>query len=416
MKIYQITWVGILLMTTTLLSIDIYAQQTLNLPYSNENMVLTNEIKFHNKLSENQKNSNEYFNRESVFVKGAKLLIKKNKKLKNFKDAYIIYDYDSNKMYKCYQYQMTGKNGEIMINYVYDDKENTLSRNVHIPGVALEYEGFSKLGKYTATTISYDKRNLNDKLFSIEGFEVKSKQEMFNIFDSLDKNQLLINKNNKPSLIKEKEIGAINIKVKPSATHPKIIRSDYYHSIFYRKRKQNGKLLLFLTGTGGKPNRSPLHFFETALDEGYQIINLSYINTQSVSTVCMGENLKEDNDCAENFRMKRVFGDNTTYLIPDEYDDAIIPRLTKLLEYLIKEDPHGNWDNYIENGNILWNKIAVSGQSQGGGMACMIAKKFEVDKVITFSGGWDKSNENEIANWYSNASITPSENGMDYII
>lgn len=58
--------------------------------------------------------------------------------------------------------------------------------------------------------------------------------------------------------------------------------------------------------------------------------------------------------------------------------------------------------------------ITVSGQSQGGGMAAFIAQRKLVNRIITFSGGWDfserhKSKKNKIAKWYSHKSITPPE-------
>jgi len=105
-----------------------------------------------------------------------------------------------------------------------------------------------------------------------------------------------------------------------------------------------------------------------------------------------------------------VFGTNLTSLIPDEPQDAIVNRLTKLLIYLKDFDKKGNWDIYLKkDGSVDWAMITVSGQSQGGGMAAFIAKRCMVNRIITFSGGWDYSAVNKIANWYFQPSITPSD-------
>ncbi|MDT0595239.1 BPSS1187 family protein [Glaciecola petra] len=112
---------------------------------------------------------------------------------------------------------------------------------------------------------------------------------------------------------------------------------------------------------------------------------------------------------AEKFRTQRVFGTQLLPLIPDQPQDAIINRFEKLLSYLIQFDKKGHWDKFLVNGRINWKKIIVAGQSQGGGMAAFIAKKIVVNKIITFSGGWDFSARPAIANWYHNESVTPAK-------
>ncbi len=81
----------------------------------------------------------------------------------------------------------------------------------------------------------------------------------------------------------------------------------------------------------------------------------------------------------------------------------------KLLQYLIKNDKKGNWGYYLNEGKLRWSDIALSGQSQGGGMAEFIAKHKSVYKIISFSGGWDWSLHGRIANWYASKNETPPE-------
>lgn len=198
-------------------------------------------------------------------------------------------------------------------------------------------------------------------------------------------------------------------KIKPSDTDSTIKTFNSPHFIEYNSFAKQGKLLLFLPGTGGVAENGPDDFFTTAIQQGYRVINLSYINTPAVSTTCRGENLANDSYCAEEFRIKRIYGTNTTSLIPDEPQDAIMNRFTKLLVYLANFDKQGNWGMYLENGIPKWDQIVLSGQSQGGGMAAFIAKRVLVARVITFSGGWDFSGRSKIAGWYFQKSATPSE-------
>jgi len=201
----------------------------------------------------------------------------------------------------------------------------------------------------------------------------------------------------------------ITFEIRPSRTDPAIKVFDSPHLVLYNPTIPQGKLLLFLPGTKGVAEKGPEDFFETAIKQGYRVISLSYINDQAVSNICVGKTLGNDPDCAEQFRIKRIYGENTTSLIPDGPQDAIMNRFTKLIIYLTNFDKQGNWGMYLENGVPKWDQIAVSGQSQGGGMAAFIAKRLLVARVISFSGGWDHSSKNKIAKWYFQKSITPPE-------
>jgi hypothetical protein len=202
---------------------------------------------------------------------------------------------------------------------------------------------------------------------------------------------------------------AIQLKIKPSATDHTIRNWDSPHLVIYNPAMKQGKLLLFLPGTGGIAEKGPDDLLATAIEQGYRVINLSYIDNPAVCGVCIGSTLENDALCAEKFRMKRIYGDNTTSIIPDEPQDAIMNRFTKLLIYLTNTDKKGNWEIYLENGAPKWDQIAISGSSQGGGNAAFIAKRVLVARVISFSGGWDHASRNKIAGWYYQPSVTPPE-------
>lgn len=203
------------------------------------------------------------------------------------------------------------------------------------------------------------------------------------------------------------------LKVKPSQCNTAITQWDTIHAVIYDNRIDNNKILLWLAGTNGTPNNLPADLLNTALEQGYRIIALSYITVPAVSQICIGSNLQSDVDCAEHFRRKRVYGDNDFGLIGDAQQDAIIPRLVALLIWLDTHDAKANWSQYLNKnkGELVWTKIAVSGQSQGGGMAEYLGQNENLARVISFSGGWDYSNSKDkrIASWYSKKNITPME-------
>lgn len=195
--------------------------------------------------------------------------------------------------------------------------------------------------------------------------------------------------------------------VEPSKTDSRIKNANTPHFIAYDPTIKQGKLLLFMPGTNGIALKGPKNLFYVAVQQGYSVINLSYINTPAIARICKGDNLAKNSDCAEEFRNWRVYGNTPFPLIDDESHDAIVNRLTKLLIYLSVNDKRGNWDHYLEDGVPKWEEIALAGQSQGGGMAAFIAKTHRVARVIDFSGGWDYSAKNRIANWYSKDNATP---------
>ncbi len=204
-----------------------------------------------------------------------------------------------------------------------------------------------------------------------------------------------------------------SIRVKPSATNAAIHAWDTTHVVYYDPAVKSNRLLLWMAGTNGTPLALPTELINTALAQGYRVVALSYMTVPAVSQICIGAPLNADADCAEHFRRKRVYGDNTFALISDEPQDAIIPRLSKLLQWLNTNDAAGAWSNYLaaDGTTPKWSMIAVSGQSQGGGMAEFIGQHENVARVISFSGGWDYSSarEKKIAGWYAKSSVTPME-------
>lgn len=204
------------------------------------------------------------------------------------------------------------------------------------------------------------------------------------------------------------------LKVKPSEADPSVKNWDSVHIVIYDKAIKNNKVLLWLTGTGGSTDHFPENFFKTALDQGYRIIALSFMSTPGVSQVCKGDYLNQNVDCAAEFRRKRIYGDQAFLPIPDQYQDAIIPRLTKLLQYLSKNDKEGEWSQYLNQNKDkpVWSKIAIAGQSQGEGMAEFIAQHESAARIISFSGGWDYSDSKTrtIAGWYSQKLVTSPQN------
>jgi hypothetical protein len=128
------------------------------------------------------------------------------------------------------------------------------------------------------------------------------------------------------------------VRVKPSATNIAINTWDTAHAIYYDAKIKNNKILLWLAGTNSTLLNVPVEFFNTALNQGYKIIALSYTTVPAVSQLCKDEVLDANTECAADFRRKRIYGDNSFSLISDKPQDAIIPRFVNLLQWLVKND------------------------------------------------------------------------------
>jgi pimeloyl-ACP methyl ester carboxylesterase len=163
-------------------------------------------------------------------------------------------------------------------------------------------------------------------------------------------------------------------------------------------------MLLFLPGTGGH-GRGPTALLETAASLGYRCVTLMYPDDVAAAEVCRQD---FDPESFEDFRMAIIRGGKSTHIRVEEFD-SIESRLTKLLLLLRQARPLEDWGQFLDaKDGIRWEKIAVAGQSQGGGHAGLIAVKHRVARVLMFGAPKDFSLAlQRPANWYSEAKATP---------
>ena len=205
-----------------------------------------------------------------------------------------------------------------------------------------------------------------------------------------------------------------SVRFLPRATDPQIgVTYNSPHFMFINRDivvEQNPRLspdrhqlLLFLTGTGGTASGAKA-FCELAADLGYHVINLMYPDTIP-ATICAGD---PDPKAFEDFRMTIIQGGKSKHLTV-ETADSIENRLVKLLVHLKPLRPREDWGQFLnKNGSIKWETIAVSGQSQGGGHAALIAIKHRVARVICTGAPKDYSKRLDApAAWYGDDSATP---------
>jgi predicted esterase len=190
----------------------------------------------------------------------------------------------------------------------------------------------------------------------------------------------------------------------PSEADPSITRFNEPNVIvFDEEAPADSPLVVFMPGTGGKPN-NVVHLLRVVAAQGYRVIGLEYDDEPAVVQVCPRD---PDRACSANFRARRIFGGSARSPVENTQSETIVNRLVKLLSYLQERDAARHWDGYLLNGEPNWSRIVVSGLSQGAGMAAYIAKSKAVARVVLFSSPWDYiGSSQQLAPWISEPSAT----------
>jgi len=175
--------------------------------------------------------------------------------------------------------------------------------------------------------------------------------------------------------------------VAPQTTDPAIDRAlDNHYAWLDTTARSNHRLFVFLPGTGQNPSTFQLVQQEAAR-LGYHVIGLMYPNAGGLAKVC--PTAPDPNACYQNTRLEIIDGIDRNGVVGVNVANSIDNRLTKLLQYLTRQYPDEGWDRFLLRDTPKWSQIAVSGHSQGGGNAAMIAKIRLVARVVLFSSVTD---------------------------
>ena len=196
-------------------------------------------------------------------------------------------------------------------------------------------------------------------------------------------------------------------RIKPSETDPAIVSfNNPNYVVFQKDAEALPELVVFLPGTGGRPEHNKL-LMDIIARQGYRVIGLQYDDEPSVSSLCPKD---PDPDCSAKFREERISGAVDGGPVSNPPVEAIVNRLTRLLQCLDRRHPDEDWSRYLDNGAPAWERIVISGRSQGAGMAAFIAKQHAVARVVLFSSPWDDYGlDHSVAPWISEKSATPAE-------
>lgn len=203
------------------------------------------------------------------------------------------------------------------------------------------------------------------------------------------------------------------IHVLPSATDPAITTFDIQHSAYFNPAvKSRNKLVVFIPGTNGDGSRGPTMFLNAASDLGFHVVSLSYPSSIA-ATVCHAQT---DENCFEKFRQEIITGQDRSSLIDVNRANSIENRLQKLLVYLKRNNASEGWGRYLSaKDEIIWDDLILSGMSQGGGHAPLVAMAHKVSRVVMLSAPKDYDvNNKRPAAWYGKGA-TPADRFYSFV-
>ena len=167
-----------------------------------------------------------------------------------------------------------------------------------------------------------------------------------------------------------------------------------------------GKLVIFFPGTGGVP-AAYLDFLISSARLGLHTLGLMYPNATSVNQACA---FSSNSACHEEIRLEIIDGTDRTELVDVDRANSIENRIIKFLEYSHTNTPHWNWGQFLDaQTNIIWTNVILSGHSQGGGMAGILAKQHEVYRCVMFNSFDWWYYTNHPADWIYAPGATPPE-------
>jgi hypothetical protein len=193
--------------------------------------------------------------------------------------------------------------------------------------------------------------------------------------------------------------------IQPSKVDPTVTNfDDPSYAILNPKGPPDAPLVVFLTGTNGKP-RGAAGLLAVVANQGYRVIGLEYDDSPAVAQVCPKD---PDPACSAAFRQMRISGEGSSRTVTNPPSEGIVARLTSALRALDRDYQSDGWGRYLTGDAPAWDRIVVSGLSQGAGMAAYIAKQHAVDRVVLFSSPWDTTGpDHRPAPWLSMPSATP---------
>lgn len=113
---------------------------------------------------------------------------------------------------------------------------------------------------------------------------------------------------------------------------------------------------------------------------------------------------RDDGVSLGKIRLEAATGEDFSPLVEIPKPDGMQERSSQLVKWLAKENPAGNWGQFLNDSgdDLRWDKVIVAGISHGSTTAARFAKHRRVDRVVMLSGPRD-----QYESWQVFPSATP---------
>jgi hypothetical protein len=172
---------------------------------------------------------------------------------------------------------------------------------------------------------------------------------------------------------------------------------DFQHACVDTRVTPRGQLVIWLMA----PNQD---LFDRTSSYGLHSIQVHY--ARGWFGKLYGGKPPKDDLFLSKIRLEATTGEDFSDAIDVPKADGMMERAYRFVLWLDKENPEGNWRQFLAVGgkDLDWNKVIIAGSSHGSTSAARFAKHQKVARVVMLCGPRD---QHEV--WQSLPSATPKE-------
>jgi len=170
---------------------------------------------------------------------------------------------------------------------------------------------------------------------------------------------------------------------------------DVQHAVVDTRVPARGRLVIWLM-----PHSPGL--FDRIAGYGMHGIQVAYANRWFP---LIDPAVRDSGDVLGRIRLEAATGDDHSPLVEIPKPDGMQERARQFLLWLDRENPAGNWKQFLtaDSADLQWDKVIMAGISHGSTTAARFAVHRPVDRVVMFSGPRDQTES-----WQELPSATPS--------
>jgi hypothetical protein len=171
--------------------------------------------------------------------------------------------------------------------------------------------------------------------------------------------------------------------------------ADLQHASVDTRVPSRGRLVIWLMGHNGG-------LAERVSGYGLHYVQVSYANRWFSK---LTKDQLNQGDTIGKIRLEAATGEDHSPLVEIPKPDGLKERALQFVKWLDKENPEGNWKQFLAPGGkeLAWEKVILSGISHGSTTAARFAIHQKVDRVVMFSGPRDNTES-----WQALPSATPA--------